>query len=114
MAKTGASLNNLWRDGSTHPVQIGSSFQTNDATGTPQVSPLAYTGSVTTLVMPDNAAEIILAPSTDMRISEVANMAQYYIIPAGQAEAIGISKQTNIYIAQNASNGTLNFRITLI
>lgn len=114
MAKTGLLTKNLVRDGSTGAIQIGSTFQTNDATGTPLVSPLTYTTGVTTLIIPDNAVEIILAPSTNLRVSELQSMAQYYVIPSGQAEALGVSKQTNVYIQGDSAGGILSFRLTVI
>lgn len=114
MAKNGVTTNNLFRDGSTASIQIGSTFQTSDNTGTPQISPLSYTTGVTTLIMPDNAAEVILAPSTDLRVSEISSMSQYYVIPAGQAEVIGVGKQQIVYVKADSSSGNLNFRITLI
>jgi hypothetical protein len=114
MAKTGTPLNTLIRDDNTTAVQIGSSIQTSDATATPQNSPLAFSNTVITIVIPDNAVEFIVAPSKDLRVSELANMSTYDVVATGTKEAIPCARMQNIYIVRDSADGTLNFRFTLV
>lgn len=114
MSKPQSSLASLVRDTNKEPVQIGSSFITNDASASPKVSPLAYSSSVITLAVPDGAVELILFPSTDLRVSEVVGMAQYDVIASASKEAIGCARMTNIYITRDSADGSLRFRWTII
>ena len=107
-------VGSLIRDRNRVPVQAASAFVTQDNTGTPQVSPLAYTALVTTIVVPDKAVEMIVNPSTAMRISEVVGMAQYDVIAANTKEAIQCVNMSNIYVTRDSVSGTLNFRFTII
>lgn len=112
--KTGKSPNNLFREGSHQPVQIGNSFQTSDATSTPQVSPLAFTNATITIAVPDNAVELILNPSQDLRISELSSMSNYDIVAKSSKESIPVAGMSSVYITRDSSNGTVNFRFTII
>ncbi len=115
MAKTGSQLTNpIVRDANRIAVQACGSFVTSDATSVAQTSPLSYTGSVTTIVVPDNALECILNPTTALRVSELVGMAQYDVIAANTKESIPCADMQNIYIKQDASSGTVNFRFTVL
>jgi hypothetical protein len=108
------SQNQLVRDASTAAIQIGSSFQTSDGTVSPQGSPLAYTTGMITVVPPVGAVEFIVNPSTDLRVSENSSMSTYDIVKAGTKESIPCAKMSAIYLIKDASNGTMNFRFTII
>lgn len=114
MPKTGTSPNNLFRAGSHEPIQIGNSFQTSDATASPQNSPLAYSTVIITIAVPVNAVELIVNPSTAMRISELPAMTTYDVIAALSKESIPVAGMNFVYIIRDSSNGTLNFRFTII
>lgn len=115
MAKAGSSLTNpIVRDANRIGVQAGGSFVTSDVTGTPQTSPLAYTNAVITIVVPDNAIECILNPSTALRVSELVGMAQYDVIAANTKESIPCAAMQNIYITRDSVSGTVGFRFTIL
>ena len=99
----------LARDDNRVPIMTGSGFETQDATGTPQTSPLSYSSSVITIAIPENAAEVVLLPSTALRVSDIVGMTRYFTIPADTALALGISKMDNLYIVRDSADGTLNF-----
>lgn len=99
---------NLAKDGSARVVQVASTIKTEDAT--PQESPLAYTAAdVTEISVPTNAAEMILKPSTDLRISEEEAMGSYFVIDAGSVHVIPVGRCDNLYIKGDSAAGTLNF-----
>lgn len=108
------SLLSLARDQDRVPVQIGSSFQTNDASAVAKTSPLAYSSTEIAITVPDRAVEFIVNPSTAMRVYETASATQYDVVAAGAKEAISCARMSTIYIKRDASDGTLNFRFTLI
>lgn len=116
MAKnTGRSnFGSLARDRNQVAIQTGSSFTNADATGTPQTSPLAYTTGVYTIVVPTAAFELILMPTTDLRVGTEVTVATYDIVKANTKEAIGVANMQTIYIQRDASNGTLYFRFNII
>lgn len=106
MAKDFATLH---RDDNNIPIVTGCAFATQDSSGTPKTSPLAYSSSEIAITVPSNAAELVLLPSTAMRISEVTGMARYYVIPASTTLAFGVTRMDTVYIKRDASDGTLNF-----
>lgn len=55
----------LSTDGDNHPIPVGNSIVTQDATGTPKVSPLALTVTVVALTVPANAIGIDLTAESD-------------------------------------------------
>jgi hypothetical protein len=114
MAKNGNTIDNMFKDGSSNSVQIGSSFKTSDATASPLTSPATLTGSVQTITIPDNAVEFIVNPTTNsLKVSELSNLTYYDVVAKGTKESIPCAKMQYIYIQGTASD-TLNFRFTLI
>lgn len=103
--------NNLAKDDNGEAVQIGSSFVTTNGT---QNSPLAYTVAITPITVPTGAVEMILAPTTDLKVSEDPTMTTYDVIVAGTKEAIGCSRMDTIYITRSGGDGTLYFRFTKV
>jgi|ETNvirenome_6_85_1030632.scaffolds.fasta_scaffold01699_8 hypothetical protein len=93
-------------------IHTGSSISTSDATTVAQDSPLAYTTANLTLAIPTNAAEVSLRPSTDLRVSANSDPAggdSYFVMEAGERIVIGVANIANLYVAGNASAGTLQF-----
>jgi len=107
-------LEYLVRDDNNVAVPIGSAFQTTDNTSPEVTSPYTYTTAVTTIVVPDRAVELILAPTTALRVSELSAVTNYYVITAGSAETFPCARMQNIYIRGDAAGGTLNFRFVLV
>lgn len=102
---------NLARDSSASPIQVGSRFQTQDASGTPKTSPFTLTGGVDAISVPVNAAEFIVNPSADLHISELSSMAHYDVIAANTKESVECTKMDTIYVQ---GSGTLNFRFNIV
>lgn len=104
----------LLRDQSYNPVQIASEFVTQDATATPQSSPLAYTDAVTTIEVPARGAEVVLRPTTQLRVSEDSTMARYFLIDAGLDTALPLGRMARFYVTRDATSGNLHFRFNLV
>lgn len=102
----------LPRDHSGTSIQTAANFRTSDSSVTPKVSPLAYSSAIITLSVPDEAVQLILKPSTDLRVSEDAAMTRYYVITGGAAEAFSVALQQNVYIRRDSADGTVNFRFS--
>lgn len=103
------NYDSLAREDNENPINVGSAIETSDASGTPKDSPLAYSSSVITLSVPANAAEIVVRPTTDMRISEASNAATYYTVLAGTIHTFPLGRMENVYIVRDASDGTVHF-----
>lgn len=112
--RTNQEFGNLPHAGDHSPIQVPNYFGTNDATGTPQTSPLAYSNSVIPLVVPQGAVHLSLLPTTDLRVSEQANAAQYDLIKAGSKELIACAEMANIYIIRDSADGTLYFKFIFV
>lgn len=105
---------NLMRDGSTTPIQIGSTIATKDNSGTPKNSPFTLTGGIDIIVPPLNAVEFIVNPlTTSLQISEDSTMTTYDVIATSTKESVPCAKMTAIYI-RGTNGNVVNFRFTLI
>ncbi len=71
IANTTTQYNNLARDASRTPIQVGNTIQTQDNTETPKTSPLTVSNSAITLAVPLNAVRVTLySTSNDIRVSD--------------------------------------------
>lgn len=95
-------------------MQTATKFATQDATGTPQTSPLAYSSSVITLVVPDDAVQLVVAPTTDLRVSEESSAARYDVVTGGAKEAFPVALMQNVYIRRDTADGTVRFRFAKV
>ena len=99
-------------------------FVTEDATGTPQTSPLSvviYSNTITTLVVPAAAVVLRLYASAALRISEQASLARYFLVPASilvewpcMTPQAGLVTTGNLYIGGDAATVTLQFAFLCI
>lgn len=96
------------RDANHNAVQTGSAILTLDSL---RSSPFAIPSTaIFDLVIPTNAAEVVLRCSEDLRVSEDATMTTYYVLPGGITQAFGVTRMSQLFIKLNvAATGTLNF-----
>lgn len=88
-------------------IHVGHNIKTRDITGTPITSPVTITaGSTKTLLIPENAAEIVINCDDDVMVSEHSDFSSYYRIPAGIPENIGIVRRDNLYL-KNTSGSSI-------
>lgn len=100
------NLNALVRDENTIPVQVASRFVT--------IAPITYSSGTTAITVPDGAVEMIISPTTDIKISETGTFTAYDLIVANSKEAIGCARMDTIYITQSSSGGTAYVRFSVI
>jgi hypothetical protein len=106
---------NLAKDGSARVIQVASEIKTEDATSTPQESPLAYTASTAIIIaIPTNAAELIINPSTNLRVSEESDLASYFVVDASAFHVIPVGRMDSVYIKGDSADGTLNFYFHIV
>ena len=105
----------LLKDKSYTSVQIASEFATQDGTSTPQTSPLAYTAAdITTITNSDRGIEIVLRPTSQLRVSEDSTMARYTLIDAGMSTPYPLGRMSALYIQGDSADGTLYFTFNLV
>lgn len=105
---------NLPKDGSQIPVQIGSSFQTSDGAVSPVGSPLTFTATQT-ITVPQNAAEMVLvSPTNAITVSENSSSTTYFTMPASTFCVINCARMSNIYLTEASSGTTVSFYFTII
>ncbi len=103
-------FSNIAKDGSARVMQVASTIKTEDATLVPQESPLAYTAAaVITITIPEDAAELIINPSTNLRVSEESAMGSYFVADASAFHVIPVGRTDYIYVIGDAASGTLQF-----
>lgn len=106
---------NLPRGGSHEIIPVGNYFETTDATGTPQTSPLAYSGAtVYNLVVPQGAIQLTLMPTTDLRVSELSDVSKYDLIKANTKEIIDCASMANIYLKEDSADGSVYFKFIFV
>lgn len=100
---------NLAIDGNNKPIQVGGSFVTADATGTPVTSPLSLTTTaVFTIIVPAGATKVSVMSAADVKVSDVSDVSKYDLIKANTKETLDVANMDKFYVA-NASSGTNNF-----
>lgn len=106
----------LPQDAMGEVVQVAAGFQTNDATGTPQVSPLTVSSSEIDIAVPDGAAELVIVyTDISLRISEVTGMAQYFVLPAGFSMVVPVANTDHVYLLRDgSSDATVQFFFNLL
>lgn len=102
-----STQNPLVKDGGNHEaVQIANSFQT--------FAPISFTVATTALTVPAGAVEFIVAPTTDLKVSDDNTFTRYDKVVAGTKEAFGCARMTTIYITRSGGDGTAYGRWTIV
>ena len=100
------------------PIQVGGRISTQDATGTPKVSPLALTTGVTTLTVPTNAIGIDLTAESDdicygdnstLDASSPADGAGCSLLYEGSNKIKPCGAMTSFYVRARNDNAVLFF-----
>lgn len=104
------AYNQFKHESDRNVIPIANNFTTQDATGTPQTSPLSYSNSVITIAVPEDAAEMVLFPTTDLRVSEIVAASRYDVIQANTKEIVACANMDSIYIVRDSADGSLRFR----
>lgn len=102
----------LPKDENNVAVQTARGFVTSDASGTPKLSPYAFTTTEATVVFPTNAVEMVIVNTDqDLRVSEIATgtATQYFTIPAGTGEVIQMGEGGLVYIKGASATATVQF-----
>lgn len=97
---------------------VGAGPQTQDASGTPVVSPATVSNTaVTTLNIPQNAAQLyVIAATNTVNISEAdATVAtNYFTIPTGAMIEIDVTRCAVLYLKANTGASTLSFYFNVV
>ena len=110
-AKTETTFNGLIMDGNRNALTgaLGNGFQTQDGASSPVGSPLAMSGSVQTLTVPNGAVECTINPNTaSVKVSEDSTMSVYFVVPIGTSQTFPCARQEYIYL-EGTSPDTVNF-----
>lgn len=115
MAKNGTSSNNSFRDASHRPIIGYNSFQTSDATTSPQVSPLSVSSSIINLAVPSNAVKLVIANSSAaIRVSEIAAASNYFIVGIAGNATIDCAGMNNIYLVRDSADSIVQFYFVML
>ena len=101
-------------DSNHNPIPSGTGFKTFDNTASPVNSPLSYSSTILAISVPQNAAELVMLPSTAMRFSEDSAMTTYYTVPAATSLSVPVSRTSTVYVVRDASDGVLNLYFVLV
>lgn len=95
----------LREDSNHHPMTgaLGWFFQTQDATGTPVVSPVTVASTTQTLVVPNWAASVQLSAPTAFTFTEDSSYTAGFTVPANVIATFDVIGMTNIYLKTSSS-----------
>lgn len=109
---------NAWlsKDAKGTAVPVAAGFLTQDATGTPQTSPLAVSNSVITIAVPDGAAELVIVHADEaIRVSEIVTVARYFVLPGGFSAVVPVADTDSVYLLRDgSSDSTVQFFFSLL
>ena len=114
--------NDLGRDSNGEAIQFGGGIVTQDATGTPQVSPLTVSSSVKTIVPPAGAIRFSVFPTlADLRIGDNTTLdgsaagKGYVFVDQDTWAHFDCANGNNIYALRNASTDVgMHFYFTVL
>lgn len=96
----------------------GAGPQTADGTATPLTSPLTVSNTaVTTLIVPDNAAQVTLIAATNtINISEADSSvaSKYFTIPVNTPVTLDVARTHELYLEANTGAATVSFWFNVI
>lgn len=100
-------------DGNRIAMSSANTFVTQDATGTPQTSPLTV-NTTSTIALPRNATRITIASVTNpVQVSEDSSQTAFFTLPAGVPWTFDCADMTAIYL-KTASSTVVSFLISQV
>lgn len=100
-------------DGNRVTMPYGNIINTQDATGTPVVSP-ATVNTTQTLVVPQGAVQCTVCSTTNpVQVSEDSTMAASFTVPAGVIFTFDCADMANIYL-KTGSSTVVNFLFKVV
>jgi len=101
----------LPQDAKGEVVQVPAGFLTQDATGTPQTSPLTVSNTKITIAVPDGVAELIIVHTDQaIRVSELSAMTRYFMMPANYSVVVPVADTDFVYLIRDgSSDATVQF-----
>lgn len=112
------NLGSLPRDDNKIAIQAGGTFVTQDATGTPQESPLTVSSTNITISIPAKAVEMVIRTDVTLRVSDQTDPVggdQHYVQGASTTEIYQVARMDNLYLVrEGGSDATVQFRFNLV
>jgi hypothetical protein len=100
-------------DGNRVSMPYGNIINTQDATGTPVVSPVTI-ATVQTLIVPQGAVQCSVVSTTNpVQISEDSTQAAFFTVPAGVIYTFDCADMANIYLKVGSST-VVNFLFKIV
>lgn len=116
--KTKSAVNNFSGqavDGNRVAMGYGNAMVSQDATGTPVVSPVTnMTGSGVTLVVPQNAVRFTINSTVACLVGEDSSFAQGINTVANVAMTFDVAQQATISVKPSSGTNTTSFYFTVV
>jgi hypothetical protein len=108
------SWGHLREDSNHHPMTgaLPWFFQTQDATGTPVISPVTV-NTTQTLVVPQNAVQVLVSAASTFTITEDSSYTAGFTVPASVIYAFPTVGLSNIYL-KTASSLAISFAFFML
>lgn len=116
--KTKSAVNNFAGqavDGNRVAMSYANAMVSQDATGTPVVSPVTnMSGSGVTLVVPQNAVRFTINSTVATQVGEDSSFAQGFTVPANTSQTFDVAQQATISVKPSSGTNTTSFYFTVV
>jgi hypothetical protein len=116
--KTKTSPNNtagLPVDSNRVAIQAGNFMQSQDATGTPVVSPTTnMSASGVALTVPQSAVRFTINSTVATQVGEDSTYAQGFTVPAATSQTFDVANQAFVYVKPSNGTNVTQFYFTLV
>lgn len=116
--KTKSAVNNFAGqavDGNRVAMSYANAMVSQDATGTPVVSPVTnMSGSGVTLVVPQNAVRFTINSTVACQVGEDSSFAQGINVTANTAQTFDVAQQATISIKPSSATNVTSFYFTVV
>lgn len=100
-------------DGNRNAMSYGNNILTQDATSSPNQSPLTV-NTTATLKVPQNAVSVTIVSTTNaVQVSEDSTQTSYFTLPAGVPWTFDVARQQYVYLKTSGST-VVNFYFTTV
>lgn len=102
-------------DGNHYPIQAANSMVSQDATGTPVVSPATnMSASGVALTVPQNAYRFTINSTVAVQVGEDSTFVQGFSVPANVSQSFDVAQQAFIYVKPSNGVNVTSFYFSVV
>lgn len=112
---TPGNFGSLPMAGNRAPMPFANAMVSQDATGTPVVSPVTnMSGSGVALTVPQNAVRFTINSTVATQVGEDSSYAQGFTVPAATSHTFDVAQQAFIYVKPSSGTNVTQFYFSVV